>query len=306
MIALGADVYYFDERPITKSYQKALLKVNPNIFSHRTERYFFNILEKVKDIKFDYVFFLKCEMPTIKVMKTYRNHFKESKFCLYMWDSLSNVVNIEKKLSFFDDIYSFDVDDSKRNDNINFRPLFYADDFQIKHSLSENFTYDLCFLGTIHSDRYKVISQVKRIAKKNNLKTFFFNFLQSRFMYDFYKLTKEEFKDTRPSDFSFDKMSSIEIADVVSQSKIVLDIQHPKQTGLTMRTIEMIGMHKKIITTNAAIKQYDFYNPNNISVIDREDVKIDVSFFDKPYEPLDEEIYYHYSLEAWVLEMLKE
>ena len=99
-------------------------------------------------------------------------------------------------------------------------------------------------------------------------------------------------------------MSSNEIADVVEQSKIILDIQHPKQTGLTMRTIEMIGMNKKIMTTNETIKEYDFYNPNNIFVIDRNNIKLDTDFFDKQYVPIQKETYEKYSLEQWIKDVL--
>ena len=84
----------------------------------------------------------------------------------------------------------------------------------------------------------------------------------------------------------------------------MLDIQHPNQTGLTMRTIEMIGLNKKIITTNSSITEYDFYSPNNVLVIDRENVEIDLAFFETQYEKLEDNIYYNYSLSKWVLDSL--
>ena len=66
----------------------------------------------------------------------------------------------------------------------------------------------------------------------------------------------------------------------------------------------MIGMNKKLITTNAHIKNYEFYNSNNISVIDRNHVEIDIKFFDSDYEPLLPGIYEKYSLETWIKEVL--
>ena len=100
------------------------------------------------------------------------------------------------------------------------------------------------------------------------------------------------------------KKNSEEIADVIDKSKIVLDIQHPKQIGLTMRTIEMLGMNKKLITTNSTIKNYDFYNPNNICVIDRNDIKIDMNFLDTPYQAIKKDVYESYSLENWIKSVL--
>lgn len=303
MEEFGAKVFFYDERPFNSSYEKTLLKVQPNIFAKKTERYFDSIFEEVSNINFDYIFFLKCETPTLKVMKKYRNHFKAAKFCLYMWDSISNVKNIEEKLPYFDLISSFDRKDSLTN-NFNFRPLFYSDDYKSEYSPQKQFDYDICSFGTIHSDRYKVISKVKSFAEENHLKTFFFNFLQAKFMYYMYKLSKKEFSKTCLSDFDFEKKSSKEITDIIFNSKAVLDIQHPNQTGLTMRTIEMIGLNKKIITTNSSITEYDFYSPNNVLVIDRENVEIDLAFFETQYEKLEDNIYYNYSLSKWVLDSL--
>ena len=117
-------------------------------------------------------------------------------------------------------------------------------------------------------------------------------------------MTKKEFRGTEESTFRFDKMSAVDIANIVDNTKIVLDIQHPKQTGLTMRTIEMIGMNKKLITTNESIKKYDFYNPGNVMVIDRDKVVIPYDFLDSAYIPLPKDIYEKYSLKSWILEVL--
>ena len=85
--------------------------------------------------------------------------------------------------------------------------------------------------------------------------------------------------------------------------KCVIDIESPTQNGLTMRTIEMIGLKKKLITTNKDIVNYDFYNPNNILVCDRDNFKIDKSFIETPYEELAKEIYEKYSLKGWLLQI---
>ena len=300
---MGAEVIFFDERPFTSSYEKALLKVNPEIFTKKVDRYFANIFEQVKNIEFDYIFFLKCETPTVSVLEKYRSHFTHAKFCLYMWDSIRNVKNIEKKFNYFDLISSFDEKDSKEQ-NLNFRPLFFSDIYRYPVDNHTNFTYDISSFGTIHSDRYKVISQVEKEAQKLHLKTYFFNFLQAKFIFYLYKITKKEFKKTHLSDFSFNKKLGEEITKIILNSKAVLDIQHPNQTGLTMRTIEMLGMNKKIITTNQSIVKYDFYEPENISVIDRNNVKIDIDFLKLPYKKIDDKIYEKYSLEQWVLDSL--
>ena len=70
-----------------------------------------------------------------------------------------------------------------------------------------------------------------------------------------------------------------QVTDYIGNSRVVLDLPHPMQTGLTMRTIEAIGSKKKLITTNVDIVNYDFYNPKNILLIERENINFDKSFF---------------------------
>ena len=55
-----------------------------------------------------------------------------------------------------------------------------------------------------------------------------------------------------------------------------------------------------MITTNKDIVNYDFYNRNNICVIDRKNITIPISFFDNEYENNDKEILYKYSVKGWI------
>lgn len=304
MIELGAMVNFFDERSIKSSPERALLKINPQIFHKKTNNYYNQIIEKIADVDYDYVFVIKCEMMPIEIIKKLKGIFSKATFCLYLYDSLDNIKGIKTKLDYFDRVLSFDMEDTSRYSQMIFRPLFFIDDYKKTFNNQKEYKYDVSFIGTIHSDRYKVIKAIKDAADKNQYKYFFYWYLQSKFMYYFYKLTKREFRGAKKEDFQFAKISSSEIAEVIDKTKVVLDVQHPKQTGLTMRTIEMIGMHKKLITTNQSIKKYNFYNSYNIAVIDRSAFEIPEGFLDKAYQEIEEDIYNKYSLENWIIEVL--
>ena len=60
-----------------------------------------------------------------------------------------------------------------------------------------------------------------------------------------------------------------------------------------------MGLQKKIITNNPNIKNYNFYNPNNIMVIDAE-LQFDTPFFETDYTPVPEQIYNQYTIDSWV------
>ncbi|MNK83003.1 hypothetical protein D3C87_1027960 [compost metagenome] len=92
--------------------------------------------------------------------------------------------------------------------------------------------------------------------------------------------------------------------DLIMKSKATLDMAHSQQTGLTMRTIELLGAQKKIITTNSDIVNYDFYDSQNILVIDRENPHFDTAFFKAEFNPTPEQILHKYSINEWLKRML--
>ena len=83
---------------------------------------------------------------------------------------------------------------------------------------------------------------------------------------------------------------------LVAQSHVVVDVHHLGQNGLTMRTIGSLGAHKKLITTNSSVVQYDFFHSDNIIVIDRLSPVIPPVFFTSEYQPIAKPIYRKYSL----------
>lgn len=91
-----------------------------------------------------------------------------------------------------------------------------------------------------------------------------------------------------------------EVAEKIKKSKIIIEIQRKEQVGLSFRVFEALGHNKKLITTNADVVNYDFYNPQNILVIDEDNIDIPEGFVDTPYEPVDKAILENYYLENWV------
>lgn len=304
MTEMGAHVDAFDVRSVTRAFQKALLKISPVIFANKSKKYYNTILESVKDKQYDYIVVVKCDMMPVDALKELRRMNPDARISLYLWDSVKNIPGIKRKFSYFDALYSFDRDDCERYRELKFRPLFFADEFCREYKQTQEYKHDLAFIGTVHSDRYRIIRNIDRFIEGTGISFYKYMYLQSRFIYYFYRFTKKEFRKSKISEFAFDKKSSAEIADVIEKTKVVLDMQHPKQTGLTMRTIEMLGMNKKLITTNRSIADYDFYNKDNIRIIERDSLELDMDFFKTPYHEIDRETYERYSLSSWIMEIL--
>lgn len=125
------------------------------------------------------------------------------------------------------------------------------------------------------------------------------------FVFFINKMINKDFKNVTSKEINYRMVPFEKLYKVYAKSKCIVDVENPGQHGLTMRSIEMLGLRRKFITTNKDIVNYDFYNSNNILVIDRNDPVIDFSFFQKPYETLASEIYEKYSLSNWIVEVLK-
>ena len=129
-------------------------------------------------------------------------------------------------------------------------------------------------------------------------------YLPHKLVYFYNKVTNPAFKHTKINDFAYEKLSFEKVYEIYDKSKTVLDIESITQTGLTMRTLEIIGLHKKLITTNPDIVNYNFYNENNIQLLDRNHPKVDEEFINRQYLELEPSIYKQYSLESWIQNVL--
>ncbi|WP_314318829.1 capsular biosynthesis protein CpsH [Paucilactobacillus nenjiangensis] len=305
MEALGLIVDYYDERSVQKPFDRALLKIVPSIFNHKTREYYNRIIDANSKKDYDYILIVRADMITNEILEKLRLKYSKAKINLYLWDSFNNIVGIRSKLKFFDKIFTFDPVDAERSSSLIFRPLFFSESYSDrKKNQNEIFKYKLSFIGTIHSDRYGLVNQVRKQISENKNDTFTYMFLQSKWIFFVHKIFKKDFKNAKQSEFKTVSLNMSEVSKIESESEIILDVEHPKQTGLTMRTIEMLGMQKKLITTNVEVKKYDFYNPNNICVINRKRPLIDNNFLKSDYVPTPSKIYDKYTLESWVNDVL--
>lgn len=298
---LGAAVIWFDDRPSNNFISKVLIRLNKNFIKNKIANYYKAIVEQLRlnKMQFDYVFFLNPEAISVDSLKEIKREFSEAEFILYMWDSFRNRKNTIEFLPFFDRKFTFDPQDAK-NFNLQLRPLFYIDLYNKKQT--DQTEYDLLFIGTAHTDRYKFVHKiVKQLSEKLNIKLYFF--LSSKSLFWSKKIFDKNFRNVKYKSISFMPLTHKSNSELVHRSKVILDINHPKQIGLTMRTFETLGAQKKLITTNTDIVNYDFYDKNNVLVIDRLNPVIEESFFTEPFIPPDKEWQKKYSIKGWIIDL---
>ena len=127
--------------------------------------------------------------------------------------------------------------------------------------------------------------------------------MQGKFVYLYKKYFDPSFKNFDFKKLSFRSLTIENIIEYYDKSNVVLDISHPGQSGLTLRTFETIGAGKKLITTNMNIKDYPFFNPHNIFLIDRDNIQLNQDFFNHEYQAISEDLYEKCSIDGWIYDL---
>lgn len=295
----GAIVTYFDERPKNNNFTKGMIRLNRGFLEKKINNYYTTILDNLKEEKFDFLFVNRGEVVTRDFMQKFIKIQPNCKRIFYTWDSIGNHSHCVEILDCFHKRFTFDQNDAKKY-KLGFRPLYFTDRFREIYNSEIEKVIDLLFLGTAHSDRYIVSSNIAEWCKNQGLNAFNYYYMQGRFVYFFKKFFDRTFFKFDYKKLSFKSLNNTEIVEFYTKSNVILDISHPGQSGLTMRTFEAIGSGKKLITTNENIVNYPFYNPNNIYVIRRDIVELDIDFFSKEYQPLSIDLYEQCSLDGWI------
>ncbi|MEN2400325.1 hypothetical protein GKZ90_0011080 [Flavobacterium sp. MC2016-06] len=299
--SLGYDVDYFSEFPAGIPYRYYLRRNNKDKIESYKEKTSMDIANSCKS-NYDLIFVIKGECLSQRAIDKIKSKNPNCKWVLYLWDSIVRIPQSKITAKNFDKVYSFDRADCLENKEFIFNPLFFRREYDRSLHGKMELKFDLYFLGWYHSDRLKLAKKIVNFCKKEGLShkvilyTGYMNYL-------LHKVVGKELKGNKEY-LVFKSITAKMNLDLIMKSKATLDIAHPEQTGLTMRTIELLGAQKKIITTNSDIVNYDFYDPKNILVIDRENPDFDTNFFKIEFNPTPEHILRKYSINEWLKRML--
>ncbi|MEO6348703.1 MAG: hypothetical protein ABIO60_12420 [Aquaticitalea sp.] len=206
-------------------------------------------------------------------------------FVAYYHDSINNIPRKKKVFHFFDKVYSYEKMDVKKY-NLHFLTNF----IYLKAT-------DM-FANNTELDAFTIMSKDFRLKTIENLAIFMKSKdLKFQFLIQSDKKTQSDLLQ-----FISKRLNNQQVLEFLKKTKIIVDIhKYGIQDGLTFRIFESLFFNKKIITTNTDIKNYDFYNPNNIYVIENSDaIDIPENFFKTPYQPIPDSIYQKYNYTNWV------
>lgn len=305
---MGYEVDFFDDRPSSSGWVKAIIRINKNLIQKYISDYFERVMEVVNSKQYDVVLLISGQSLSFSeaMIKRIKESQTQAKFVLYQWDSLNNFPYIEQMQKYFDKCYSFDKLDVQNSNVLEFLPLFYSPQYeQIGQQNHNDYKYNFCFVGTAHPKKYKFIQQMSGQLKEIYPNQFIYYFFPSRLVFFYRKLVNRELRKAHYNEFHFTPLSGEDMVKVFCESESVLDSAQEGQEGLTIRVFEALGAKKKLITTNADIRNYDFYREENILIYDGS-VNPNGKFFNSDYIELPKDMYEKYALRNWLRTMIEE
>lgn len=298
---MGYDVTWWDERASSATWYKLALRLFPAYTVKWSECAFLQKLHQLDPTSISHVLVIKGEGLSRRVALEMRKTLASASMGLYLWDGVENVKGVSNILSAFDSVATFDPVDAK-NFGWTYRPLFWRN-ISVAKGVTETTLFDWCFIGTIHSDRHRVIHRLRQRGGPQ-MRSFVFAYFQSPLMLFMRRLVDWTLWLAPKDTLSTKSMSAVDVAKKVECSRAVLDVEHPRQRGFTMRTIETLLAGKKLVTTNKHILTSNLYHPSRVHVINRVNPSIPTTFLSQSYVEVPESLRKYYSCKGWMSELL--
>ena len=266
-------------------------RLNTRLFNLFLENHYNKLLENAEI--FD-VFFSCNAYFSPKFMEKLKEKAPGIKTILFLYDTIGQH-ETGKTIHLYDEIFTFDKNDALKY-GFEFRPSFY-----LNKSLygNEEKIYDIYYLGAYREKkRFDYIMKIVDLCEEKSLTYLAKVFINKKNMKK-NKLKLDEKNEGILTDKYIDYFENLEN---MKKSKVAVEINYGDQTGLTLRSLEAIASQTKLITTNSYIKNYDFYDENNIYIISNpEDLNnIPIQFFKIPYKKANQKRLYKYSIDGFL------
>lgn len=219
----------------------------------------------------------KIEKKTLLALKENTNNL----YAFY-FDAIANFPKKIELIPLFDNVFSYEKDDVKKYGLEFITNYIYNTDkpfnFETEHKIFNVSSYD---------ERFSHLKSIARYLKKEQISYNIIVRKERGSIDDLIKIVPEY-------------LPLSEVEQLILKSDVLLDIQKENQKGLSFRVFEALGYEKKLITTNKDIVTYDFYKPENILVIDVDNIDIPEAFINSTYQKVPDAILYPYTLDGWI------
>lgn len=258
--------------------------------------YFLNKTSNIESKSIDYMLFVQPDLVTDNQIGKLLRIGKKN--IAYHWNGLEQYPDMEvfDNIGQFDTFYVFDPKDYQKYreiyPNIKLSHNFFFENIENTTTV-DNIEKKALYVGSYFEDRIKNVIFVEKLLDKYNIPT------DIELVYK----DKKPFLSNKNIKITSEKINFIDYLKKVQRSKILLDFKLG-HNGLSFRFFEALKYEKKIITDNFSVKEYDFYNPNNIFILHKDNLENLETFLHSDYQKLPPELVEKYSFSSWIYDCL--
>lgn len=242
---------------------------------------------------YPYTIIVNDAMMTEDYLSWMKKNNPDARLIFWYWNNVTNHViapAVVRNLGY--ELWSYSKKDCNKY-GMKFNTQFYSESFYKACSIKPDIEMkqDICFVG---KDKGRM-NQIYDLQQDLSIEIDAY-FVADHF-YEFYKNKKYHIK---PLQYK-------EMLQKYMESKAILDIVTDVDGGISLRILDGLYYKKKIITNCIAVKQYDFYHPDNIFVLgDRKKEEIP-SFLTSSYHQIEDGLISNYNFNEWLkrLEQVK-
>lgn len=177
------------------------------------------------------------------------------------------------------EFWTFDKSDKKKF-NMKYNVQYYTNNLIVG---KENVKYDVYFIGH-DKGRASYISRIKESLSSQNISYYIKVIPDKSNQFIPYKRVVKE----------------------LIRARAILEINQRGQEGYTLRALEALFLHKKLITNNVSIRKADFYCKDNIFILDKSNIVGLKQFLATPYNHKVDKLENKYTVEAWFNNFFRE
>ena len=200
----------------------------------------------------------------------------ESKFILIYANKVETSISPNRIDRSLVDLWTFDKDDSEKYKMHLYEGGIYFPQWKVT---KENPIYDVFYIGK-DKNRLQKLRKIESDLHDHGAKTMFY-------------ITWPRGWQKKDDGIHKPCIPYENVLDYIGKSRAILHLLDGAQNGITIRMLESLIHKVKLITDYTSIVKYDFYNPNNIFILGKDDMRNLRHFLDTPYEDVQSDFYKH-------------
>lgn len=245
----GTPAQFFDERPSNTVRSKVFYRfASQNRKQKAAQTHIDKAIRQIITNGYTHVLLVSVEVISKEAVEQLKN--AGLIICRYGWDSVQNKPHMHSLDPLMDRIASFDSTDCAQY-GYDYIPLYSNLAPAAQGAPSST---DFFYCTTLHSNRPFWVKRFLAAAKKQGWSTDFKLFYHNRLLWMIRYISHPKVWGLA-AQLSTKPFSRTAIIQATQKARVVLDIHHGAQTGLTMRTYETLALGKVLLTTNKMAAQ---------------------------------------------------